>query len=196
MVSGPLLVGYDGSEGSEGGARGCGSRGSSPRTRRSWPATGSRSPRRRSGSRLDIRELVQDPSDINRREVALAAELADEGAWLAQAAGLDAEGRAVEIDGPIAEAILSYADELDATAVVLGSRSRSSIRSLLLGSIATQVVQRATRPVSSRPHRTSQADAAINSREKARKSKPGSTDRGRWGGVRRRRRPWGRCSDW
>ena len=96
---------------------------------------------------LDIRELVQDPTDINHREAELAAALADEGAGLARAAGLDAEGRAVEIDGPIDEAILSHADELDAAAIVLGARSRSTLRSLLLGSIANEVVQRATRPV-------------------------------------------------
>ena len=145
MVSGPLLVCYDGSEGAK-AALAAAAEVLAPHASVVacyWQPFAASA--KRFG--LDIRELVQDPSDINRREVALAAELADEGAWLARAAGLDAEGRAVEIDGPIAEAILSYADELDATAVVLGSRSRSSIRSLLLGSIATEVVQRATRPV-------------------------------------------------
>jgi nucleotide-binding universal stress UspA family protein len=96
---------------------------------------------------LDLRELVQESDDINRREAELARTLADEGAALARDAGLEAEARAVEIDGPIDEAILSHADELDAAAIVLGSRSRSSVRSLLLGSIANEIVQRAPRPV-------------------------------------------------
>jgi nucleotide-binding universal stress UspA family protein len=145
VAAGPLLVCYDGSEGAKAALE---------------AAAGVLAPHaavvacywqpfaasaKRFG--LDIRELVQDPADINRREAELAAALADEGAELARAAGLDADGRAVEIDGPIDEAILAHADELDATAIVLGSRSRSGLRSLLLGSIANEVVQRATRPV-------------------------------------------------
>jgi len=69
------------------------------------------------------------------------------GVALARDAGLDAEGRSVEIDGPIEEAILAHADELDAGAIVIGARSRSSLRSLLIGNVANEVVQRATRPV-------------------------------------------------
>src|SRR5215469_13787557 len=59
---------------------------------------------------LDIRELVQNADDVNQREAELAAKLAEEGAELARAAGLDAEGQAIEIDGPIDEAILSHAE--------------------------------------------------------------------------------------
>ena len=96
---------------------------------------------------VDIRELVQDPDDVNRREAALAAAIAEEGVELARDAGFEAEGLAVEIDCAIDEAILTHADELGAVAIVLGSRSRSSLRSLLLGSVANEVVQRATCPV-------------------------------------------------
>lgn len=92
-------------------------------------------------------EVVEDAGDINRREKELAAAIADEGVALARDAGLDAEGRSVEIDGPIEEAILAHADELDAGAIVIGARSRSSLRSLLIGNVANEVVQRATRPV-------------------------------------------------
>jgi nucleotide-binding universal stress UspA family protein len=96
---------------------------------------------------IDIRELVQDADDINRREEQVAQQVAAEGARLAGSFGLDADGRAVEIDGPIEEAILSQADEIEAAAIVLGTRSRSSLRSLLIGSIANEIIQRATRPV-------------------------------------------------
>ena len=96
---------------------------------------------------VDIRELVQNPDDVNRREAELAATIAEEGAELARDVGFEAEGRAVEIDGAIDQAILTHADELGAVAIVLGSRSRSSLRSLLIGSIANEVVQRATCPV-------------------------------------------------
>jgi nucleotide-binding universal stress UspA family protein len=96
---------------------------------------------------IDILELVQDPERINEREEALAAGIAVEGEARARAAGLDATGRAVKITTPIDEAVLSHAEELDASAIVLGARSRSPLRSLILGDVANEVVQRATRPV-------------------------------------------------
>ena len=96
---------------------------------------------------INILELVQDPASINAQEEALIADIADEGAAIAQEAGLDAEAQAVRIDCPIDEAILTHADELDAAGIVLGSRGRSGVRSLILGDVANEVVQRATRPV-------------------------------------------------
>jgi nucleotide-binding universal stress UspA family protein len=96
---------------------------------------------------LNILELVQNAASVNEREEELARQIAAEGAALASAAGLVAEGCALGIDGPVDEAILTRADELDAGAIVLGVRSRSSLRSLLLGDVANEVVQRATCPV-------------------------------------------------
>jgi nucleotide-binding universal stress UspA family protein len=92
-------------------------------------------------------ELVQDVDDINEREERLARELAEEGATLAREAGRSARAEAIRIDGPIDEAILTHADALDASAIVLGSRSRTGVRSLILGDVANEVAQRATRPV-------------------------------------------------
>ena len=48
---------------------------------------------------------------------------------------------------PIDGAILSHADELDAHAIVLGSRSRSGLGSMLLGDVAGDVVELSDRPV-------------------------------------------------
>jgi nucleotide-binding universal stress UspA family protein len=96
---------------------------------------------------VNILELVQDPASVNAREEELAQRVADEGEAFARELGLDAEGRAVRIDSPIDEAILAHAEEIDAAGIVLGARSRSSIRSLILGDVANEVVQRATRPV-------------------------------------------------
>jgi nucleotide-binding universal stress UspA family protein len=96
---------------------------------------------------VKILELVQDAESINEREDELAQQIAAEGAAAAQAAGFGAEALASKIDGPIEEAILLHADEIDAAAIVLGARSRSTIRSLILGDIANEVAQRATRPV-------------------------------------------------
>jgi nucleotide-binding universal stress UspA family protein len=96
---------------------------------------------------VNLLELVQDPESVNEREAMLAQHLADEGAELATKAGLHAKGRAIEVSLPIDEAIIAYADELDAQLIVLGSRGRSSIASMLLGDVANDVVQRSNRPV-------------------------------------------------
>jgi nucleotide-binding universal stress UspA family protein len=143
--NGPLLVCYDGSDGAKAALEAAAAAFAPGRAVVAcyWQPFAS------SGKRfgVDIRELVQDADDINRREATLAATLAEEGAALARGGGLDAEARPVEIDGPIDEAILAHADELDAAAIVLGARGSSSLRSLLIGNIAYEVVQRATRPV-------------------------------------------------
>jgi nucleotide-binding universal stress UspA family protein len=96
---------------------------------------------------INILELVQNADGINAREEALARQIAEEGATEARGRGLTAEANAIRIDAPIDEAILLHADEIDAAVIVLGARSRSSIRSLILGDIANEVAQRATRAV-------------------------------------------------
>ena len=54
---------------------------------------------------------------------------------------------AIEVSRPIDEAIIAYAEEVDAPMIVLGSRGRSGIGSMLLGDVAHDVVQRSTRMV-------------------------------------------------
>ena len=144
METGPLLVCYDGSDGAKEALAAAAHAfpGREAVVVSYWQPFGST---KRLG--IDIRELVQDPDAINLREAALAESLAEEGAALARDAGLDAQPQAVRIDGPIDEAILSQSDELEAAAIVLGSRSRSSLRSLLLGSTANEIAQRSPRPV-------------------------------------------------
>jgi nucleotide-binding universal stress UspA family protein len=96
---------------------------------------------------VNILELVQEPASVNEREAARAQQVADEGAELARVAGLAAHGRAVEVSSPIAEAIISSAEKLDTPLIVLGSRGRTRIASMLLGDVAHNVVQRSNRPV-------------------------------------------------
>jgi nucleotide-binding universal stress UspA family protein len=83
--------------------------------------------------------------DASAGEAALAT--ATEGADRATAAGLLAHGRAVKQVGGIAAAILAEAEDLDADAIVMGTRGLSRVKSFLLGSISHQVVQHADRPV-------------------------------------------------
>jgi nucleotide-binding universal stress UspA family protein len=101
------------------------------------------------GRRFAVRllEVVQHPPEINAREAERAQNLAEQGAAIARAAGMPAEGRAIAVSRPIDEAIIAYAEEVDAPTIVLGSRGRSSIGSLLLGDVAHDVVQRSTRMV-------------------------------------------------
>jgi nucleotide-binding universal stress UspA family protein len=63
------------------------------------------------------------------------------------AAGLDARSRtATRADGN-AYTILAEAEAVDAGLVVMGTRGRAGVKSLLLGSVSHGVVQHADRPV-------------------------------------------------
>ena len=96
---------------------------------------------------VNLLEVVQETPQVNEREALLAQERSERGAALAIEAGLKAEARAVEVSTPIVDAIIAYADEIDSPLIVLGSRGRSGIGSMLLGDVAHELVQRATRMV-------------------------------------------------
>lgn len=76
-----------------------------------------------------------------------ADELAEEGAAAAVAAGLQATGRGAMAPGSIWATILEVADEEDVAAVVVGSRGRSDVKSILLGSVSNGVIHHADCPV-------------------------------------------------
>jgi nucleotide-binding universal stress UspA family protein len=88
--------------------------------------------------------LLAMPGDMVRET---AEELAAEGADLARAAGFDAEPRAVRSKGPFFAALIHLADELDARAIVAGSRGRSSLAAAVLGSVSTGLLHHTSRPV-------------------------------------------------
>jgi nucleotide-binding universal stress UspA family protein len=160
--TGPLLICYDGSESARAALETASNlfRGHDAVVACYWQ------PFAASGKRfgVEILELVQNADAINTREHELAGMLAEEGAAIARAAGLIAEARSIEIDGPIDEAILNHSDEIDASAIVLGSRSRTGLRSLILGNVANEIAQRAARPV-----------LLVPSEELARERRPGRT---------------------
>ena len=95
-------------------------------------------------SRDMVRETVETLDAANRET---AEECAAEGAELARAAGFDAEPRALRAGGPFFAALLHAADELDARAIVAGSRGRSSFASAVLGSVSTGLLHHTERPV-------------------------------------------------
>ncbi len=76
-----------------------------------------------------------------------AEDQAREGAELARARGLDAKPRTCEQQTTTADAILDEAEMLGASAIVMGSRGRGALKSLLLGSVSRTVLQLADRTV-------------------------------------------------
>ena len=61
-------------------------------------------------------------------------------------AGLHAEPVAVEATGPVWKTIVDIADRNDAATIVMGSRGLTGLRSMLLGSVSSAIVQHADRP--------------------------------------------------
>jgi nucleotide-binding universal stress UspA family protein len=91
-----------------------------------------------------IGEAVNTLDEANRET---AEGLAAEGAELARAAGFDAQPRALRAGGPFFAALLEAAEELDARAIVAGSRGRSTFAAAVLGSVSTGLLHHTARPV-------------------------------------------------
>lgn len=72
---------------------------------------------------------------------------AEEGADQLGLAGLTTRARTEARGASVAAKILEVADEIDADTIILGTRGRGGIKSLLLGSVSHAVVQHADRPV-------------------------------------------------
>jgi nucleotide-binding universal stress UspA family protein len=75
-----------------------------------------------------------------------ATAVAEEGAALAGEAGFDAEARVGIGPSPWQE-IVEVADQLDAEAIAIGSRGRTGLSKVLLGSVASAVAQHSSRSV-------------------------------------------------
>jgi nucleotide-binding universal stress UspA family protein len=71
---------------------------------------------------------------------------AERGAQLARDAGFDAEARSA-LQAPIWRGIIAIADEVDATAIVVGARGLSGLKSALIGSTSNGVLHHTSRPV-------------------------------------------------
>jgi nucleotide-binding universal stress UspA family protein len=85
-------------------------------------------------------------AELDRAGAEAGGALADEGARIAQAAGLEAEPIAIEATPPVWKTIVDTADLHDAAAIVIGSRGLTGLRSMLLGSVSNAVVHHTDRP--------------------------------------------------
>ena len=90
-----------------------------------------------------------------------ATRTAEEGVQLARAAGFDPTARTRAQSGSISDTIIAEADVANATAIVMGSRGRTGLQSVL-GSVSHAVVQGADRAVMVVPS----ADIAAARRER------------------------------
>jgi nucleotide-binding universal stress UspA family protein len=75
----------------------------------------------------------------------VAQRTAEQGAELAREHGFDATARTAE--GKVWRTIVDVADELDARAIIVGTRGHSGLQSLMIGSVANGVVHHSDRPV-------------------------------------------------
>lgn len=92
------------------------------------------------GALVDFEQIDQDSAKA-------AADQAQAGSALAREAGLAASDRTAVVETTIADAILSQAREIEAGAVVCGSRGFTGIKSLMLGSVSHALLQHADLPV-------------------------------------------------
>jgi nucleotide-binding universal stress UspA family protein len=87
---------------------------------------------------------MEQIDDASRKR---AEEHAVEGAELARAAGLEATPRTCAQEASTADAILHHAEAVGAEAIMMGSRGRTGLKSLLLGSVSHAVIHQADRTV-------------------------------------------------
>lgn len=90
---------------------------------------------------------VPDVEEIDRASERYARAQAEAGAELARKADLEAEPLTRRVVTTTAEAILDEAEAQDASAILLGSRGLTGLRSRLLGSVSNVVVHHSDRPV-------------------------------------------------
>jgi nucleotide-binding universal stress UspA family protein len=92
---------------------------------------------------IDVRTAMEIEDALSER----SQRLAEQGAQLAREAGFEAEPLVVADDITIAETLVGLARERDAQAIVVGAHGRGRMSEILLGSTSRDVIRRAECPV-------------------------------------------------
>jgi nucleotide-binding universal stress UspA family protein len=90
---------------------------------------------------------IVNPKEVDYASRKSAEQRAHVGAALAREAGFNVQVRTCSQKTTVAAAILSEAEAVDATAILMGSRGLTGLKSLLLGSVSHGVIQHADRAV-------------------------------------------------
>jgi len=101
----------------------------------------------RSSLGIGLVPFTPDPDEIDEASKKAAEQTAAEGAALASGRGMKASHKSASQATTTARTILAEADAIGASAIVMGSRGLSGVKSLLLGSVSHEVVQHADRAV-------------------------------------------------
>jgi nucleotide-binding universal stress UspA family protein len=96
---------------------------------------------------LEGHAALEETDDQHPHALDEAHRIALEGRDRARAAGLDASALLISSPEPAGDAIVHAADQLDAGLIVIGSRGRRELKSLLLGSVSQHVAHHTRRPV-------------------------------------------------
>ena len=147
-MSGPVLLCFDGSDGARHAITAAGALlGGGPAVVAcAWEPLGEFSRSNPWGAFVSA--LGRPAQEMDEIAAEVTADIAEEGAAAARAAGFDpATTRIERREGSLAETLLRVAEDVDARAIVAGSRGLGSGRSLLLGSVSRGLVNDAHRPV-------------------------------------------------
>lgn len=101
----------------------------------------------RTGVGFGMIPSIPDPVEIDAASQKTAEQTAGAGLELAAEHGMQAEARTTSYISTTGRAILSEAERIGADAIVMGSRGLGGVKSLLLGSVSNEVLQRADRSV-------------------------------------------------
>src|SRR5262245_36854878 len=147
MSDRPILIAYDGSDNARAAVEHAGALLAPRRAVVTcvWASIESAAPAAALGVPTSV--MVAGARELDAAARDRAEALAAEGAALAGESGLDAEARAFQSEGSPWRGIVRCAKEIDAAAVVTGSRGRSGLAAAFLGSTAQGVLNHAHRPV-------------------------------------------------